>query len=74
MSGEAAMARAPQPAAPQRTLAQVEADLARYTAQARRLPRTHPDWPVLHHHIDRLLAERERVRPVKPSDVLAGRA
>jgi hypothetical protein len=57
-----------------RTLAAVEAELALVSHQAGRLPKHHPDKQALHQRIDDLLAEREQLRPLRPSDVLAGRS
>lgn len=56
-----------------RTLAAVDAELALVNHKAGRLPKHHPDKQALHRRIDDLLAEREQVRLVKPSDMLAGR-
>ncbi len=48
-----------------RTQADIDADLAHYTAAARRLPQAHPDHAVLHAIIDDLLTERERLTLVR---------
>jgi hypothetical protein len=47
------------------------ADLCHTAAQARRLPRTHPDYAALHARLDQLLYRWERERTLRPSQVLA---